>query len=45
MKIVSTYCEDYDYKQRCYLNSIKIESLDKSLERNLESQGRLTKEF
>ena len=30
---IDAYCEDYDYKQRCYLNSIKIESLDKSLER------------
>ncbi len=32
---IDAYCEDYDYKQRCYLKGIKIESLNKSLERNL----------
>tara|TARA_B100001939_G_scaffold326515_1_gene320076 strand:+ start:192 stop:959 length:768 start_codon:yes stop_codon:yes gene_type:complete len=32
---IDAYCEDYDYKQRCYLNGVKIESLNKSLERNL----------
>ena len=40
---IDAYCEDYDYKQRCYLNSIKIESLDKSLERNLGISRKINK--
>ena len=32
---ISAYCEDADYKQRCYLDNVEILSLDKSLEKNL----------
>ena len=32
---IDAYCEDADYKQRCYLNNIKIESLNTSNSRNL----------
>ncbi len=31
---IDAYCEDADYKQRCYLNGIKIKSLNVALERN-----------
>ena len=32
---IDAYCEDADYKQRCYLNDIKIESLNRPNSRNL----------
>jgi hypothetical protein len=32
---IDAYCEDADYKQRCYLNDIKIESLNIPNSRNL----------
>lgn len=31
---IDAYCEDADYKQRCYLNNIKIKSLEKNLNKN-----------
>ena len=32
---IDAYCEDADYKQRCYLNNIEVKSLNKSLEKNM----------
>ena len=40
---IDGYCEDADYKQRCYLNEVKIKSLDKSPERNLGMSRRKNK--
>ena len=40
---IDAYCEDADYKQRCYLNKIKIESLNKSLERNFGISRKINK--
>ncbi len=40
---IDAYCEDADYKQRCYLNKIKIESLNKSLERNFGISRKVNK--
>jgi len=40
---IDGYCEDADYKQRCYLNGVKIENLDKSPERNLGMSRRKNK--
>ena len=31
---IDAYCEDADYKQRCYLNNIEIKSLKKSFDKN-----------
>ena len=40
---IDGYCEDADYKQRCYLNGVKIKSLEKSPERNLGMSRRKNK--
>ena len=40
---IDGYCEDADYKQRCYLNGVKIENLGKSGERNLGMSRRINK--
>ena len=32
---IDAYCEDADYKQRCYLNNVKIKSLKKSIDKNM----------
>ena len=40
---IDAYCEDADYKQRCYLNGVKIKSLEKSPERNLGMSRRKNK--
>ena len=42
---IDAYCEDYDYKQRCYLNGVKIESLNKSLEKNLGISRKINKKI
>ena len=40
---IDAYCEDADYKQRCYLNEIKIENLNKPVERNLGISRKINK--
>ena len=40
---IDAYCEDADYKQRCYLNGIKIESLNKSQDRNFGIARKINK--
>ena len=40
---IDAYCEDADYKQRCYLSGIKIESLNKPNERNLGISRKINK--
>tara|TARA_Y100000590_G_C15690481_1_gene1003245 strand:- start:1189 stop:1956 length:768 start_codon:yes stop_codon:yes gene_type:complete len=40
---IDAYCEDADYKQRCYLNKVKIESLNKSPERNFGISRKINK--
>jgi len=40
---IDVYCEDADYKQRCYLNGIKIESLNKPVERNYGISRKINK--
>ena len=32
---IDAYCEDADYKQRCYLNNVKVKSLNKSFDKNM----------
>ncbi len=32
---IDAYCEDTDYKQRCYLNNVEIKSLKKSIDKNM----------
>ena len=40
---IDAYCEDADYKQRCYLSGIKIESFNKPDERNLGISRKINK--
>ena len=40
---IDAYCEDADYKQRCYLNEVKIESLNKPVERNIGISRKINK--
>ena len=40
---IDAYCEDADYKQRCYLNDVKIESLNKPSERNFGISRKVNK--
>ena len=40
---IDGYCEDADYKQRCYLNKIKIENLNKPVERNIGISRKINK--
>ena len=40
---IDAYCEDADYKHRCYLNEIKIENLNKPVERNLGISRKINK--
>ena len=40
---IDAYCEDADYKQRCYLNEVKIESLNKPSERNFGISRKINK--
>ena len=42
---IDAYCEDADYKQRCYLNGIKIESLKKPVERNFGISRKINKKI
>jgi len=32
---IDAYCEDADYKQRCYLNNVEVKSLNKSFNKNM----------
>ena len=40
---IDAYCEDADYKQRCYLNEVKIECLNKPSERNFGISRKVNK--